>query len=226
MHSNLLELARIAKVLEVFLTVKEEKSEIRKRVVEKLLSEDGMRTIEDVLLMQEDSEYCKTFLNRLSSYRSAKTVFAYLSMKDEFPTLGLLKQVIKDGKTLALPRVEGKELIFHKVGLENEEIVPLEKGYYNILEPKKEASVLFPNTKEVLTSLLPLLVITPGRAFSKKGERLGHGGGFYDRFFSSLFRSVDRDLVCLLGLCFSFQIFQSLPRGKYDILVDEVASEK
>lgn len=182
--------------------------------------------IEEATKSQKSCEYCKKFLNKMYSYKYAKTVFAYFAMKDEFPTFGLLKQIIKDGKTLCLPRVDGDNLIFQKVELENDEISPLVVGSYGILEPSKEAHVCFPETKDNLEKLLPITIIVPGRSFSLKGERLGHGGGFYDKFFAKLFKDVVRDKISLVGVCFSFQILPILPRGRYDVLVDEVLTEK
>ena len=211
---------------ECFMSIKEEKASIRKTIKEKLLKPDSAKIMQDVSSMQEKSEYCASFLSRSSFYKDAKTIFAYLAMQDEFPTLGLLKQIIHDGKTLALPKVDGKHLRFYKVVLKNEQIEPLEKGAYGILEPRENATLLFPNSEDALQSLLPLTIITPARAFSKKGERLGHGGGFYDRFFSELFSTLDRKFISIVGIAFSFQILESLPRGKYDILVDEVITEK
>ena len=208
------------------MNIKEEKIKVRNKIKTLINEPSSIAIMEEASTLQKDVSYCKAFLNKISSYKYAKTVFSYVAMKDEFPTFGLLKQIIKDGKVLALPRVDGKNLIFQQVLLENDEISPLEKGAYGILEPSKEARICFPLTKDGLENLLPILIIVPGRSFSFKGERLGHGGGFYDRFFSQLFKSVDRSAVSLVGVCFSFQISERLPRGKYDVLVDEVLTEK
>lgn len=72
---------------------------------------------------------------------------------------------------------------------------------------------------------LPLLILVPGRAFSKKGERMGRGGGFYDRFFEKLFKSIKKEEVCLAGLCFSGQILDTIPMGEFDHPVDLVVTE-
>ena len=206
--------------------IKEENTRLRAEIKAIINSPQGKAIMQNAYMMQEDEEYCRNFLSKISSYREAKTVFAYVAMDDEFPTNNLLKMIIKDGKTLSLPVVDGKNLIFREVKLEKGDIVPLKKGSYGILEPSDEAPILFPNNAEILSKILPLTVIVPARAFSNKGERLGHGGGFYDRFFASLFSLADKAFISLTGVCFSFQILPSIPRGRYDVLVDQVLTEK
>lgn len=208
------------------MNIKEEKIQLRRVIKAKFAEKQNIEIIKMSHFLQEEASYCENFLNRISSYKCAKTVFAYVSMDVEFPTMQLLKQIIRDEKILAVPRVDGKNLKFCQVHLENYEIVPLKKGAYNIMEPSMDAPILFPGEKEKLKELLPITVLVPGRAFSMKMARLGYGGGFYDRFFSTLFASCDRSLISLIGLCFSFQVLKDIPIGKYDVLVDEVFTEK
>ena len=205
--------------------IQEEKKTIRNEIKAKFKEECNIEIVRATNSFQKDARYCASFLNHISSYQKARTVFGYVSMDVEFPTLQLLKQILKDKKTLALPRVYGKELQFCQVDLKDDDIFPLEKGAFNIMEPLNNAPILFPQTNERLKELLPMVVLVPGRAFSIKGSRLGYGGGFYDRFFSSLFSCCNRSSVSLVGLCFSFQVLPTLPCGKYDVLVDEVVTE-
>ena len=206
--------------------IREEKNKLRCDVKNIINSSLGKAIMQNANMLQEDEAYCRDFLKRMSSYKEAKTVFAYVAMNDEFPTMNLLKRIIKDGKTLALPVVDGKNLIFREVTLEGDSIGCLKKGAYGILEPSDETPILFPNNSKMLSKLLPLTVIVPARAFSNKGERLGHGGGFYDRFFASLFSLADKAFISLVGVCFSFQILPFIPCGRYDILVEQVLTEK
>ena len=206
--------------------IREEKTKLRAYIKTMTNSALGKAIMQNANVLQEDEAYCRDFLKRMSSYKEAKTVFAYVAMNDEFPTMNLLKRIIKDGKTLALPVVDGKNLIFREVSLEDDNITSLKKGSYGILEPSDKTPILFPNNSKMLSKLLPLTVIVPARAFSNKGERLGHGGGFYDRFFASLFSLADKAFISLVGVCFSFQILPFIPRGHYDVLVEQVLTEK
>ncbi|MGP1438128.1 MAG: 5-formyltetrahydrofolate cyclo-ligase, partial [Treponema sp.] len=132
------------------MSIKEEKAKLRADIKSIINSPEGEKIIQNAHLLQENEKYCIDFLNNMSSYKEAKTVFAYVSMNDEFPTSNLLKRIIKDGKTLALPVVDGKKLIFREVKLQGDEIVPLQKGTYGILDPNNEATVLFPNDSKLL----------------------------------------------------------------------------
>lgn len=204
--------------------VKNKKAFLRKEINEKIYSAEGRQIIKRSILMQEAKAYCADFLYRIPGYKEAKTVFAYHALKDEFPTEGLLKQILKDGKKLALPVVESADLVFKEVYLKNLEIAPLKKGAYGIFEPADECKTLF-SKETMLTDILPLLIITPGKAFSKNGNRLGHGGGYYDRFFHKLFESADKTKIFTAGICFSFQIIDNIPSEEFDIPVQNVFTE-
>ncbi|UTC66206.1 MULTISPECIES: 5-formyltetrahydrofolate cyclo-ligase [unclassified Treponema] len=208
--------------------LKEEKAEVRKQIKDYFKSTSGKNIIQITEDLQNSEDYCKSFLNKIPKYGKAKTIFAYHPISEEFPTLGLLRQAAKDKKTIGLPLVSGKDLIFKKMIFRNGKIEPVETGAFGIMEPSKEALNLFPQTeKEKAESPLelPLLILVPGRAFSKNGERMGRGGGFYDRFFEKLFKNIKKEDVSLAGLCFSGQILDKIPMGEFDYSVDAVITE-
>lgn len=61
------------------------------------------------------------------------------------------------------------------------------------------------------------LVIVPGMSFTQRGDRLGQGGGWYDRFLPRL-----RNGVITIGVCFAEQISAALPTERHDVRVDDV----
>ena len=67
--------------------------------------------------------------------------------------------------------------------------------------------------------IIPKLLIIPGLAFGKKGERLGRGKGFYDRYLEK-FSGIK------VGVCFQEQIFDGIPMGPNDQYVDYVVTDK
>lgn len=208
--------------------LQEEKAQIRKLIKEYFKGSDGSFIVKKIEEFQNDKAYCKAFLNKIPKYAEAKTIFAYHPISEEFPTLGLLKQAAEDKKTIALPLVMDKDLIFKKMEFRNGKIEPIETGAFGIMEPSKEALTLFPQSQEEKNCPLelPLLILVPGRAFSKKGERMGRGGGFYDRFFEKLFKTIKKEDVCLAGLCFSRQILDKIPTDEFDYPVDLVLTEE
>jgi 5-formyltetrahydrofolate cyclo-ligase len=73
---------------------------------------------------------------------------------------------------------------------------------------------------ELLLGHFPQLVLVPGLAFSPHGQRLGRGGGFYDRLLSGRGKHGFK-----MGICFSFQLRPSIPSDPHDISVDCVISD-
>lgn len=87
----------------------------------------------------------------------------------------------------------------------------MQSGAFGIEEPTGEIEVPAQDID---------LIIVPARAFTRRGERLGRGGGFYDKYMSlSGFRAYK------IGIAYSVQIFDSLPCDTHDIKVDEVVTE-
>lgn len=144
-------------------------------------------------------------------YKNARTIFAYASSAREVSTRTILEQSLRDGKVLGLPHTgpAGTQLEFHRVtALEKD----LEKGRFGILEPRAELPLLKSEAADV--------IIVPGVAFTKKGERLGQGGGFYDRLLETLPKSAAR--VALVLEC---QLVSALPMETHDQSVNWLVEE-
>jgi len=134
-------------------------------------------------------------------YRNAKTIYGYLPYNQEVRTVPMLERAIRDGKQVAVPKVCGDEMKFIYLT----DLSQVEKGYAGIPEPVADGPVADDPTA---------LVLMPGLAFTKKGDRMGYGGGFYDKFLAS---EPGHPTV---ALCYEFQILEILPTEEYDIPVD------
>lgn len=137
------------------------------------------------------------------AYKNAKTVYGYLPYNQEVRTVPILEQALRDGKKVAVPKIYGDTMRF--IYLDDLSLV--EKSAYGIPEPIGNGPVA--DDKEAL-------VLMPGLAFTEKGDRMGYGGGFYDRFLA------DEPDHPTLALCYAFQIVEILPTEEYDIPVDTV----
>ncbi len=174
-----------------------DKTEIRKEVgkrISRLTDAEKLSAAQKV----------RDLIVRLKEFIKAKTVMVYLAKADEVDTAPIAEQARADGKGLIVPVVNGSE------------ILPCE------LEDRLEASdlgVLEPVTRKMVNKDNIDLVIVPGRAFSASGGRIGRGKGFYDRFLTSLSNSVPT-----IGICFSCQLFPSLPVSERDRPVSAVIS--
>ncbi len=135
-------------------------------------------------------------------FQEAKHVLCYWSLFDELDTHDFVNKHYVS-KRIYLPRVVGKEV----------EIVPyygeasMQKGAFGIMEPQGSA---ISNYKEID------LVIVPGVAFTKEGNRMGRGGGYYDRLLPLLTNATK------VGVCYQCQILDHVPIEVHDIKMDLV----
>lgn len=136
-------------------------------------------------------------------YRNARTIYGYLPYNQEVRTIPILERALKDGKRVAVPKVYGDEMKF----IYMTDLSQIEKGYAGIPEPIADAPVADDPAA---------LVLMPGLAFTKNGDRMGYGGGFYDKFLAA------EQSHPTVALCYDFQIVETLPTEQYDIPVDLV----
>ena len=142
-----------------------------------------------------------TRVAELLEYRSANGVMAFAGMNSEPDTDALFSLLSADGKRLLLPRVEGRELAVCDGDGQ------LVTSSFGVREP----------TGPALTLDVIDFVIVPGLAFTRAGDRLGYGGGFYDRFLPSV-------KAPNVGVCFREQIVDALPMHENDVHVQRVVS--
>jgi 5-formyltetrahydrofolate cyclo-ligase len=139
--------------------------------------------------------------------RSATCVFIYLSYLREVDTHALIEDLLRRKKTVAVPLITGEGVMeAHRIaGLED-----LSPGKFGILAPRAMAPC--PGPLEV--------VIAPGIAFTARGDRLGRGKGFYDRFLAAHAGSF------AIGLGYEVQIVEEIPITPTDHRMDMVITEK
>ncbi len=171
-----------------------DKSSIRRQIRE----QKRAMTQEEILLR---SEKLGQLLAQSPIYQSAKTIYGYLPYNQEVRTVPMLERALQDGKKVAVPKVYGDTMRFIYL----EDMSCVETGYAGIPEPVADEPVAEDQTA---------LVLMPGLAFTKDGDRMGYGGGFYDRFLA------EEPNHPTVALCYEFQILESLPTEEYDIPVD------
>jgi len=151
-------------------------------------------------------------LSVLSVYKTARSVMAYASTIHEVDTSALLSDVLRRGHALWLPWCEtGTRSIFpvRIRDLKND----LTPGAYGILSPRE------PDTKVIPPGFHPSLIFVPGVAFDKKGNRLGRGLGYYDKFLAALPAGTIK-----MGLAFDCQVEETMPTESFDQRLDRVIS--
>lgn len=153
-------------------------------------------------------------LESLEQWKRAEIVLAFLSMKDELDTAPILKKVLEQGKTLAVPKVTGEDLVFYQIQDLEKDVAP---GAFGILEP---VSGLCPVAVETLSEHHSVALV-PGLAFDRENFRLGRGKGFYDRFLASA-----GDSLYKIGIGYSFQLVEKVPREPHDKALDLIITSR
>ncbi len=128
------------------------------------------------------SEKICSYLLEADWYLKTDVIFSYCPLGKEVSLSNFHQRVWADGKVLALPRVEGDGMEFYEVRGEEE----LAEGSYHILEPKEGCKKVIPSdySGRDTASTARLAVLVPGVVFDEKGNRFGHGMGYYDRYFA------------------------------------------
>jgi 5-formyltetrahydrofolate cyclo-ligase len=160
---------------------------------------------------RELSARITTQLLDLDAYRNARCVLAYMSFGSEFDTTVLVDDVLAHGKQLCLPRVDRdkRELALYRIeDIERD----LQSGVWGIREPRPECP---PADLDRID-----FVLLPGVAFTPRCERLGYGGGFYDRLVPRFGRRPP-----LVAAAFALQICEEIPLDATDQCVDVVVTE-
>ena len=156
---------------------------------------------------QQLAELSLSVINRLMAspkMKEAKTVLMYYSLDDEVNTHDVVNTVLKQGKTVLLPKVisETEMELRRYTGPQD-----LQDGFFNIMEPSGE---LFENYEDID------LAVIPGMAFDSQNNRLGRGKGYYDRMLPKLVNAYK------IGVCFDFQHLPGIPADENDIKMDEI----
>ncbi len=177
---------------------------MRKRMIaqRKALSAEAVR---------ESSEAIRRRLLALSEVAEARVIHCYVSAKhNEVDTRRLISDALEEGKRIVVPVTDLRQR-----RLDHSEIKcldELERSVFGLLEPKEEYR------RPIGINEIDL-VIVPGLAFDPQGNRIGFGGGFYDRFLSVV-------QAPKIALAYSFQVLEKIEAGPHDVRMDKVVTDE
>ena len=147
------------------------------------------------------------FLHEIEDFNQAKNIFCYMSYLSEVETSPLINHFIEQDLTLAVPKIIG-----------NTEMIAVELTHLTDIEPDK-MGIMTPKSNQKVS--LPFdIAITPGVGFTDKGDRLGYGRGYYDRWF------VNNEVKTKIGIAFEAQVVETLPTEETDISLDILVTEE
>lgn len=143
------------------------------------------------------------------AYKNSNKIFTYISFGNEVDTKEFIKYALNDGKEIYVPKTNkvSKEMIAIRIySLDN-----MIEDNWGILEPKDI------DKKNICENFD--LIIIPGLAFDRRGNRIGYGGGYYDKYFSKI-----KNINNKLALAYDFQILDNIKSEIHDIKVDYIIS--
>ena len=147
-------------------------------------------------------------LDTIKEYVESEEILFYVSYNNEISTIQLIENAFMLHKKVAVPKVvdEGVMEFFYINSLND-----LKKGYMGILEPT--SSNMFDSSKDNDKAVM----ICPGVAFDRKCNRVGYGGGYYDRYLS-------RTNVTTIALAYDFQMVGNVDVDEFDNKVDVIVT--
>lgn len=156
---------------------------------------------------EERSEHIMSRVELLPQFIAADTVLLYWSMEDEVQTHQFVERWYRQ-KTLLLPCVDGDDLRLRQY------------TGPQCLKAGEQFGIGEPTGPEYTDLNHVQLIVVPGVAFDRKGNRMGRGRGFYDRLLKSTPNAYK------VGVAFDFQILNTIPTEPFDVPMDKVVSEK
>ncbi len=153
-----------------------------------------------------DQDILRRFL-ALPLVQQTDIFYCYISYGTEVDTHKLISALLSMKKRVACPRMGdgGVDMDFYEIRSFSDTAA----GYRGIPEPSLECRRI---------QCKNAVVVTPGLAFTENGDRIGYGGGCYDRFFANNPRYP------AIGLAYPFQVVPRIPMGQYDCRVDLVVA--
>lgn len=176
------------------------KNEIRKRILKQRKALEGS-------IVAELSKVICAKIQTLETYMEAEHLCIYMPINQEVDVTYLAEDAWEQGKKVWLPVTQGKEMKFVRYKKD----MVLNIGNYGIMEPDSD---------EVLESGGNTLIVMPGAVFSEKGDRIGYGGGYYDRYLAE----YPQCRTC--AAAYDFQIVAELPAEEHDIRPEFVITEE
>ena len=174
------------------------KSHIRKKIIK-------LREIKNKKNLQVKTSFFKQIL-KTRKFKN-KIVGSYFPVNFEADTFQIMKMLKQKGFKISLPVISSKfDMNFYFWNLND----PLHVNRYGIPEPKSKIKVI------------PSILLIPIVAFDKQLNRLGYGGGYYDRFL----KKYEKKNIIKIGLAISCQEVKKLPLNSFDKKMDFVLTEK
>ena len=169
---------------------------IRKMIVQKREELGGLEK-------EEKNTAIAQRLFGMDEFKKSKTIFCFLSTSFEVQTERIIRESLRLGKQVLVPLLDpgGENLKASRIPSMDIDFVV---GEYGVRQPA-------PKFRNIVPFANIDFVVVPGLAFDNFGNRIGYGGGFYDKFFKKITRDVSR-----VAVSYDFQLFNLVPHSHSD----------
>ena len=180
--------------------MRKQKKEIRKQLK---MERENMKPEKVAELSQK---ICKHILSS-DAFQGAQWIFAYYPLENEADVKTVAQAAWSCGKKVAFPKVFGDDMQYYQVDSFEE----FEPGAFGVMEPPEN---------HLADPVGEVLVLVPGVAFDRQGNRMGFGRGYYDRYLAF------RPDYHRMGIAYSCQVLEEIPVEETDIPQEMVATEQ
>ena len=175
------------------------KSKLRKKILK-------LREVENFKNIKIDFDNVFDLLKK--NNLTKKCIGGYFPVNHEIDDLEILKKLKKKKYQISLPVIKKNfDMDFYRWSFDD----PLKINKYGIPEPFSK-QLIYPD-----------ILLVPLVAFDKNLNRLGYGGGYYDRVIDKLSKKKD---ILKIGLALSVQKINNVPVTKYDKKLDYIVTDK
>ena len=181
-------------------------------IEEKKILRKKMRSMRESMPKEDRDKASHEIVSRLIEnpvYQQSTTIMAYASMPEEIQLNELFDHAFANNKILAIPLIIGRGTM-RPVFLPT--IEDLVVGDFGIMTVRQDCRT-FVEFNDIDC------IIVPGAAFDRKGNRLGLGGGYYDRFLKRV-PNAKR-----IALAFDYQLIESVPAESHDTKMNIIITE-
>lgn len=184
--------------------IKKEKIELRNKIL-------SLRNALDLNYKIELDEKIYNNLFNDELFIKAKDIFIYIGFGTEIDTKPIIKRALNENKNVYIPKIYKDDKFMKAIRLNSFD--DLKENSMGILEPVEDNECIDKNDID--------LIIVPGVVFDEKGNRIGYGGGYYDRYLAEI-QSKNNKLV----LAYEFQVLDCIIEEDHDIKVNYIFTEE
>ena len=187
-----------------------DKKELRKRILElRGALSPKERHDKSICIAQQVLE--------LECFKTCNKILLYMPVRSEVETQGIYQAAQRLGKKIYYPRVNGQQMEFYLIN----EMTEFDISAFGIKEPKPTIAFELNDEDEVL-------IIVPGVVFDRRGNRIGYGGGYYDKYLHWMEHVSARGKISKVAVAYACQIVEDglIKNEVHDVQTDYIITEE